>query len=136
MNEKKPSSDQIRKATVNEYLVAQSHSNGNGIRGFFKSNLFGGLVLLAIGWAGTIIAMYNRVSSMDEWRGKTEAKIERMDAQGTMYSHYQLDELRKDVARDEALMEKLDKRTERVPVIDEAQRRLTDNIEQLKNGKK
>src|SRR5262249_43263144 len=115
MNEK-PSSDQIRKVTAQEYLKAQSHANGNGIRGFFKSNLFGALVLLSIGWGTTVVGMYWRLSAMDEWKGRFEAKVDHMDSQGTNFSHYQIAELQKDNARYEVRLDKLEQKTERMPV--------------------
>jgi len=140
LNEKKPSSDQIRKATVQDYLTAQSHADGHGIKGFFKSNLFSALVLFVLGqgviFAGTVIAMYWRVSAIIEWKGKVEGRLERMDEQGTIYSHYHIEELDKSESKHDARLERIEDDSRQFEVLKSEHRRLTNDVEQLKNGKK
>jgi len=140
VNEKKPSSDQLRQATVQEYLKAQSHSDGHGLRGFFKSNLFSALILFVLGQgivvAGTIIAMYWRVSAIIEWKGGVDARLQRMDEQGTMYGHYHVEELNKSESKHDARLERIEDDSRQFEVLKSEHRRLTNDVEQLKNGKK
>jgi len=143
MNEKKPSSDQLRNATLHEYIAAQSrpsHSeHGNGIKGFLKSNLFSGLVLyfiaqLAVG-GGAMMVAYWRVGNLLEWKGQIETRLDRMDNQGTI--HGKSADERQDIqlSRHELQINKLEDKTERVPVLESEHRRLTNDVEQLKHEK-
>ena len=136
----KPSSDQLRKATVNDYLAAQSRPNGNGIKGFFKSSLFASLLVFCLTQAvlvgASYISMSTRVSTMEKWAGTMEGTVTQMNASGTRYSHDRLIELSKDVAINSDNIKEIKKDTDHLDVLESEHRDLKKQMDELKNGKR
>jgi len=132
---------------MSEYLRAQSHpdkpngnGNGNGLKGFFKSNLFAALVIFVLGQGifvgGSIFAMYWKISTLTEWKGTVDKTLERMDVQGTYHGKSADDRQDIELARQDVRISKQEEKTEHIPVIESENRRLTSDVENLKNGKK
>lgn len=91
--EKKPKSDQIRAATVGDFIKAHSHGNGGPpFAGFLKSNLFAALMIWILSqlalFAGTYFLNYARTNQLMEWRIVTDQTLKRMDDWGTVHGHY------------------------------------------------
>lgn len=92
----KPKSDQLRHATIGEYLKAHSHPNGDsnerGWHGFIKSNLFVALLIFLLGQAvilgSSYFLNYVRTSKLWEWKVSTDLTLKRMDDWGTTHGHF------------------------------------------------
>src|SRR5215475_14357749 len=129
MSEKKPSSDQLRHATMQEYLAAQAHppkpngnGNGNGLKGFFKSNLFAALVIFVLGQGvivgGALFTMYWRQSNILEWKGTVDKTLERMDTQGTYHGKNADERQDIELAKHDLRVSKVEDKTEHIAVME------------------
>lgn len=89
---KKPKSDQIRHTSFGDYLSAHAHPNGNGFRGFFRSNLFAALTVWILSQVvligGSVLLTYARTNQLIEWRAGVDTTLKRMDDWGTTHGHY------------------------------------------------
>ncbi len=137
---KKTKSDIIRVATVQEYVQAHSKPNGDGWRGFFKSNLFTALVMFLLTQSviitGLFISNYYKTTQLAEWKGQTDSILRRMDEQGTNHSHYEGEKAGKDIAVLQIRMDKQEDKTTDLPLIKEKINNLSRDVEALRNGKK
>jgi hypothetical protein len=141
-HEKKPDSDQIRNIALEDYIKAQSKPNGHAWKGFLKSNLFTAALIWILTQTviaiGTFIAITYKVDSLREWKGNIDATLKRMDEQGTIKSHYAVEQDGKDIARLDGRLGKVEEDTTRFRVLEAEHRRLTADVEKLKDdaGKK
>ena len=144
--EKTPS-DQLRQATLNQYLEAHSKPNGAGWHGFFKSNLFNGLLIWFLGQAllaGSIIISRLRtaaqtdakIETVMEWKGGVDATLKRMDQDGTVHGHYADERQDKQLTQHELRIDKQEEVTKHNEVNEFEVRQLRKEVEDLKNGKK
>lgn len=91
---KKPKSDQIRHASIGDYLKAHSHPNGGpyGWQGFIRSNLFAALLIWILSqvlvFGGACFIVYARTNQLVEWRATVDQTMKRMDEWGTTHGHY------------------------------------------------
>ena len=140
MDQKKSDSDLIRHASLQQYMEAHAKPNGNGWKGFFHSNLFTALVLFLLSQSvvvtGLAISYYFKTSQLAEWKGQTEGLIRRMDDQGTMRSQYEDKTTTAAAAELKVRVEKLEEQTKHIEVLESEHRRLTKDVEELRNGKK
>lgn len=136
----KSDSDLIRHASLQEYMRAHAKPNGNGWKGFFHSNLFTALVLFLLSQSvvvtGLAISYYFKTSQLAEWKGQTEGLIKRMDEQGTMRSQYEDKATTMAATELKVRVEKLEEQTKHIEVLESEHRRLTKDVEELRNGKK
>ncbi len=137
---KRTKSDIIRTVSVQEYVQAQSKPNGNGWRGFFKSNLFTALILFLLSQSvvvtGLAISYYFKTSQLAEWKGQTESLIKRMDDAGTNHERYRGETTTAAISELKVRADKLEETTRHVEVLESEHRRLTKDVEDLRNGKK
>ncbi len=137
---KRTKSELLRVASLHEFVEAHAKPNGHGWRGFVRSNLFGVLLLFLLSQlvviAGLLIANYYKTSELSEWKGRTDAIITRMDKDGTMHSQWRWEESSKDRTELRTRIDKLEEITKRVPVMESENRRLTQDVEELRHGKK
>ncbi len=137
---RKTKSDIIRAASVQEYLQAQTKPNGNGWRGFFKSNLFTALILFILSQSvvvtGLAISYYFKTAQLAEWKGQTEAVIKRMDDTGTVHDQYETKTLNSALTEVKVRVDKIEEETKHIGVLESEHRRLTKDVEDLRNGKK
>lgn len=75
------------------------------------------------------------VSDLVAWRGKVEAKLEAMDGLGTQFGRAKLEEHTRDLAKFEARLEHVEADTRHVEVLESENRRLTADVERLKQKK-
>lgn len=133
-------SDQLRHSTVEEYIRAHAKPNGNGIKGFFHSNLFIALLMWclsqAVFFGGLMISFYFRTASLYEWQGEAKATLKRMDDQGTVNGHYANQREDESITRLDQRVDKLEDVTKHVEVIETEHRHLVQDVEELKHGKK
>ena len=132
-------SDQLRQATLNQYLQAHVKP-ANGVKGFFQSNLFSALVIWVLSQAviiaGIVITFYVRTSQLAEWKGKLDATLERMDKDGTFHGHYADERQDKQLVQHETRLDKQEEVTKHSEVNEFEVRQLRKEVEDLKNGKK
>jgi len=121
-------------------MEAHSKPNGEGIKGFFKSNLFAALLIFlltqAIVIGGSMASFFNRMNSLTEWKGQTDGNLHRMDIEGTVHSHYTDDQQSRDIATIDARLKRVEEDTRHIEVLESEHRRLTNDVEELKRGKK
>lgn len=136
---KRTKSDVIAHATVTEYVMSHTKPNG-GFRGFLHSNLFAALLIWGLSQAviiaGVVITFYMRTSQLAEWKGQTEGVLKRMDDSGTYHGHYADERQDKQIAVLETKVGRLEDDTKHLEVIESEHRRLTKDVEELRNGKK
>lgn len=105
-------------------------------RGFFKSNLFVALVIWFLGQtglvAGLIISMWLKTSSLSEWKSKIDATMDRMDKEGTIHSHYDIQQLSHEFDEYKAKVNRIEEDSRHYDVIESEHRRLTKDVEDLK----
>jgi hypothetical protein len=137
---KKTKSDIIAQSTVQEFLQAHSKSNGHGWKSFIHSNLFAALLIWGLSQAvlsaAFIITFYLKTTQLTEWKGQTDATLKRMDAQGTINSHYANEQQDKQLSAIEVRLKRTEDDTRHIEVIESEHRRLTKDVEELRNGKK
>ncbi len=137
---KRTKSEILRAASVQEYLQANAKPNGNGWRGFFKSNLFTALILFLLSQSvvvtGLAISYYFKTSQLAEWKGQTEGIIKRMDEAGTVHDQYEAKTLNTSLAEVKVRVDKIEEETKHIGVLESEHRRLTKDVEDLRNGKK
>lgn len=136
---KKTPSDTIRNATVAEYIQAHTKPNG-GFKSFVHSNLFAALLVWALSQAvffiGFIVTFWVKTTQLTEWKGKTEEAIQKMNEHGTTHSQWTDEREDREIAKHEARLDKLEEITRHVEVLESEHRRLTRDVEDLRNGKK
>lgn len=115
----------------------------NGKHGWIKNPIFlvviPQLILFFVWLAGYLISHGKREEQQTDfikWRSQVDAKVARMDEQGTTRSHYVVDELTKQITRNEERISRIEKDTAHLDVIEVEHQRLTKDVEKLKNGKK
>jgi len=127
---------ELRSESASHYLRAHSRPDGNGWRGFLKSNLFSALVLFFLSQAfligGMIVAMYWRLNLFSEWKGNVESTLKRMDDQGTNHSHYADESQDKKLTELETRLHSVEQDTGHLDVLESEHRRLTKDVEELK----
>ncbi len=137
---KRTKSELLRLASLQEYVEAHAKPNGHGWKGFFRSNLFASLVIFLLTQtmliAGLAISFYYRTTSLSEWKGETTATLLRMDEQGSHHAQNEIEKLREKISRLEVKMDKVEDQTKHIEVIESEHRRLTKDVEDLRNGKK
>jgi len=105
-------------------------------RGFIHSNLFTSLVIWLLGQgvlvAGFLVSTYYKNSSTWEWRGQVDARMKRMDEQGTIHSHYAIEEADKEISRIDERLKRVEEDTRNIKVWESENRRLTRDVEELK----
>lgn len=133
-------SDRLRHATVSEYLQAHTKPNGSGWKGFLHSNLFSALLVWSLSQAliaaGVIVTVYMRMGQFSEWKGGAEKTFSRMDAEGTLHSHYSDEQQDKQLAKHEVRLDKLEEVTRHSEVNEFEVRQLRKEVEDARNGKK
>jgi len=82
--------------------------------------------------AGFLISFYYKASSISEWRGQIDARMKRMDEQGTVHAHYALEEQAKDISRQDERLKRVEEDTRNIKVWESENRRLTRDVEELK----
>lgn len=136
---KKTKSELLRLTSLHEYVDAHAKP-GNGWKGFFRSNLFASLVIFLLTQTvlitGLAISFYYRTTALAEWKGQTEAQLKRMDETGTIHSHFEVEKANRDISVIESKVEKIEEQTRHIEVIESEHRRLTKDVEELRNGKK
>jgi hypothetical protein len=130
--------EHLRNVPISKYIEA--HAGGNGWKTFFRSNLFTALVIFILTQSiivgGSFVAIYYRVSSIIEWKGQISATVARMDEGGTHASHSQILQAEKDLGALDARVKTIEADTKHLDVLEAEHRRLTTDVESLKNGKK
>jgi len=138
--EEEPSSDQLRHASIQDYLKAHAKPDAEGLRGFVKSNLFTALVMFlltqAVFFGGSFVSFNNKINSVTEWKGQIDGILKRMDDTGTIHSHYIEDEQGKDLGNIDTRLKRVEDETRHLEVIESEHRRLTNDVEELKRSKK
>jgi|SRR5882724_12197906 len=136
---KQTKSDLIAHATLQDYMHAHSKPNG-GFRAFMHSNLFAALMVWVLSQAvifgGFIISFYMKSTQLTEWKGNIDATIRRMDDLGTIHGKFADESQDKTLAAMEPRLKKVEDDTRHLEVIESEHRRLTKDVEELRNGKK
>ncbi len=136
---RKTPSDILRAATVQEYVQAQAKPNGDGWRGFFKSNLFTALILFLLSQSvivtGLAISYYFKTTQLAEWKGQTQGLIDAMN-KSLANVEFETKTLGASSAELKARIDKVEEQTKHVEVLESEHRRLTRDVEELRNGKK
>lgn len=143
---KRTKSDILAHSTVQEYMASHTKPNG-GFKGFLHSNLFAALVIWALSQsvlAGSVIVAFvvrtsnlsSKINQLSEWKGEKEAVFRRLDEWGTTHGHY-ADERQDGAIIDlQARMKKSEEEGRQWEVIKTEHRRLTEDVEELRHGKK
>jgi hypothetical protein len=137
----------IREMTVLEFLAAHSKASTHWYTGFLKSNLFAGIALWVLTQSviliGSVIAFNYRVSSLTEWRAgvdvdlkATHLEIKSVDDKGTSYARHKVEEYDRTIGSLETHVKAIEDDTKHLDVLEFEHRRLTEDVEKLKNGKK
>ena len=87
-------------------------------------------------FGGFLISYYVRTNQLAEWKGQTEAKLQRMDEQGTIHSHYEVEKLARDITALKTKVDRMEEDTRHIEVLESEHRRLTKDVEDLRNGRK
>ena len=136
---KETKSDLIAHATIEEYLRAHAKPNG-GLKSFFHSNLFVALLLWALSQAviigGVVISFYFKTGQLSEWKGSIDGIIKRMDEQGTYHGRYADERQDSQIVAHDVIIRKLQDDTKHLEVIESEHRRLTKDVDDLRNAKK
>jgi len=137
---KKTKSDIIRAASIEEYVLAHAKPHNGGFRGFLHSNLFVALLLWSLSQAvvigGFVISFYMKTSQLSEWKGQIDGTINRMDKEGTVHGHINDQREDEQIVVLDARMRRVEEDTRHIEVIESEHRRLTKDVEDLRNGKK
>ena len=135
----KHKSDIIAHASIVEYIESHTKPNG-GLKSFFRSNLFAALLVWILSQGviviGVIIAFYFRTSQMSEWKAEASQTIKRMDEWGTIKGHYENERQEAAIIDLQARMKKSEDEGRQWEVIKTEHRRLTEDVEELRHGKK
>jgi cell shape-determining protein MreC len=122
-----------------KYVFAEIREERQGWKQFVHSPLFVSLTLWLLTQAvvatGFVLTYLNRVSIISEWKGKVDTELERMNGTGTTYSHFQIEELKEKEAALEARTARVEDDTKHVDVLESENRRLTNDVEKLKEKK-
>jgi hypothetical protein len=94
------------------------------------------LLTQAIIFVGFMFSMYQRMGSLTEWRGATDITLKRMDESGTFHGRYRDEQEDKDIADLQARMKLQENEGRHWEVIETEHRRLTQDVEELRHGKK
>ena len=112
----------------------------NSWRGLVHTNWFVPISLWfltqAVIFAGFVFSMYQRMGSFAEWRQSTDAIIKRMDDSGTTHGKYRDEQEDKDIADLQTRMKAQENEGRHWEVIETEHRRLTQDVEELRHGKK
>ncbi len=137
---KKTRSELLRLASLQEYVAAHAKPNGQGWKGFLHSNLFTALTIFLLSQTavvmGLAISYYFKTTQLAEWKGETEGIIKRMDNTGTMHDQYEGKAVAAQISELKTKVDKLEDQTKHVEVLESEHRRLTKDVEDLRNGKK
>jgi hypothetical protein len=127
--------EDLRDVPVTKYLAAHATPNGNH-KSFWKSNLGTAVFVIIIGQAltvgGVVTAMYFRVSSMSEWKAETDATLKRMDALGSFSAQNQLKVQTEKIAELNIRLRSVEDDTKHFDVMEAENRRITQDMEELK----
>jgi len=122
--------DELRHTPVGEYLRIQA---GSGIKDFLRSNLFVFLLAQIVAFVSLIVHYSIKFASFEEFKQKTEITLSRMDDAGTHYSHNKIEEVQKDVTSNGVRIKAIEDDTKHLDVLEEEHRRLTNDVEKLKD---
>ncbi len=120
-------------------MEAHAKPTPNGWKGFFHSNLFTALVLFVLSQSlvvtGLAISYYFKTSQLAEWKGQTQALIDAM-SKALVNTEYETRTVATSTVELKVRTEKLEEQTKHIEVLESEHRRLTKDVEDLRNGKK
>lgn len=123
---------------IRELVEAHAQKSG-GWKQFIHSNLFTALVMWTLSQAlllgGLIVSFYFKVSSLTEWKGGMSNKVEALEKWRDDQKLTVQDNSRR-ISVNENAIGKLQQQTEHVDVWEFENRRITEDIERLKNERK
>jgi hypothetical protein len=83
-----------------------------------------------------MISFYMKTSQLSEWKGQMDATIKRMDDQGTNHAKWADDNQDRELATVDTRLKRLEEDSRQFEVIKTEHRRLTQDVEELRHGKK
>lgn len=129
----------LRTTTLQEYLEAHARG-GTGWHAFFRSNLFAALIIFLLSqgivFGGFLVTYYIRTTALQEWREKVDESIKRMDQEGSTYSHYMMEKILTKQVEIDTRLKHVEDDTRHIEVLESEHRRLTKDVEEIRNGKK
>jgi len=133
---------ELRTESIGHYLHAHAKPNGNW-KDFIRSNLFAALLIWILGQSvvavGTFVAFSTKVTSLTEWKAQNElwkssveSSLKDINKAGTDFARHRTEEQQHDLDKLDIRVDKLETATAHLDVMEDENRRITTDVEELK----